>query len=86
MSNNITREAIGTEIETMVQDHVSMDIPFSQETNLEEDLDMDSLERVELGVKLEKKFGVLLPDSVIRQCATIGDLTEAIVSSKEMVA
>lgn len=51
-----------------------MDIKLTPETLLEDELEIDSLERVELGIKLEKTFLLQLSDSDIRECTTLGDL------------
>lgn len=45
---------------------------------LDRDLGLGSLERVELAARLEAQFGVALPDSVIAEANTPGDLARAI--------
>ncbi len=41
---------------------------------LEEDLQLDSLGRVQLQAELEEKFGLTLSDAMLEQAATLGDL------------
>jgi long-chain acyl-CoA synthetase len=41
---------------------------------LEEDLQMDSLGRVQLQAELDEKFGLMLSDAMLEQAATLGDL------------
>jgi acyl carrier protein len=45
---------------------------------LDRDLGISSLERVELLLRLEQAFGVRLPDAVMAEAVTSGDLVEAI--------
>jgi len=58
------------------------------EAQLDRDLGLGSLERVELAARLEGQFGVALPDSVIAEANTPGDLARAIcaVSGVEAVS
>jgi acyl carrier protein len=49
---------------------------------LERDLGLGSLERVELLVRLERAFGVRLPDTVMAEAVTPDDLVAALVSGE----
>jgi acyl carrier protein len=49
------------------------------EAQLEKDLGLGSLERVELLVRLDAAFSVQLPDSALSEADTIGDLVDAIL-------
>jgi len=55
---------------------------LTAETPLET-LGIDSLERVELTLCLEKHFGVTLGDQCIKQCRTIGDITTVVQGASE---
>ncbi len=46
---------------------------------LDRDLGISSLERVELLIRIERAFGVRLPDAVMAEAATVGDLVRAIL-------
>src|SRR5688572_17151430 len=48
------------------------------ESGLDKDLGIDSLGRVELLVRLEKRFGVTLPDASVAGAETVSDLLRAI--------
>src|SRR5688572_17287385 len=48
------------------------------ESGLDKDLGIDSLGRVELLVRLEKRFGVTLPDASVAGAETVSDLLKAI--------
>lgn len=52
--------------------------PVTPESVLDRDLSIGSLERVELLVRLEEAFGVLLPDAVLAEAESPRDLAEAI--------
>jgi acyl carrier protein len=51
---------------------------ISLDADLERDLGLDSLSRVELATRLERAFGVRLPDDVATGASTLRELSEAI--------
>ena len=51
------------------------------EANLAEDLDMDSLDGVDLVVALEKCFGVRIPEEDARGIRTLGDIYARVEAS-----
>ena len=51
----------------------------SRDASLERDLGLASLERIELLLQIEKTFGVRLPDRLMAEARTPGDLARAIV-------
>lgn len=50
---------------------------------LEEDLEIDSLGRVELALALEDAFGLILPDEELEDIATVGDIVSLIELTPE---
>jgi 1-acyl-sn-glycerol-3-phosphate acyltransferase len=52
--------------------------PVTPQSALDRDLSIGSLERVELLVRLEEAFGVMLPDAVMAEAESPHDLAEAI--------
>jgi len=54
---------------------------LSMHSNLDRDLGLGSLERVELLTRLENAFGVRLPDTLAAEASTAEDLTAAILES-----
>ena len=50
-------------------------------SHLERDLGLDSLGRVELGLRLERHFGVQLPEAAVGTAETVADLLESLTSS-----
>lgn len=79
----MTQEAITSQIMTLIQEHTGAEEPLSLETTLEDDLAIDSLERVELAVKLEKIFGIALANSKLRHCVTIGDFIQLVIGAEQ---
>lgn len=47
-------------------------------TSLSEDLDIDSLDLVDLVMSLEDEFGMELPDDALEDMSTVGDLVKYI--------
>ena len=78
MAQQFTLEHIASRVEKIIHTQIGSNTPLSLTTNLQEDLDMDSLELVELGISLENEFDVLLPDAQVRRCATIGDIVQLV--------
>jgi long-chain acyl-CoA synthetase len=56
--------------------------PVLPASNLELDLGFDSMERVELVVALEQKFGAEVDDSVISEVYTVRELVEAVLQAR----
>lgn len=57
-------------------------VPLRLDSLLDRDLGFDSLGRVELLYRLERAFGVSLPESVLGEAETPGDLLVAILSAE----
>jgi acyl carrier protein len=79
MANHLTQEAIASRIEEIVKEHIGADEALTPETHLQDDLAVDSLERVELGIKLEKAFGIELTNEKVRNIVTLGDFIQLVV-------
>jgi acyl carrier protein len=54
----------------------------SQDTSIEADLDADSLDSVELCMKLEREFGVGIPDSEWEKVTDVRSIEELIVKQQ----
>ena len=78
MAHEFTLEHIAARVEKIIHTQIGSTAPLSLTTNLQEDLDMDSLELVELGISLENEFDVSLPDAQVRRCSTIGDIVQLV--------
>ena len=82
LAQDFTQEMVSSRVESIICEQVGSDTSLSPETHLQDDLGMDSLELVELGVTLENKFGVSLPDADVRRCVTLSDVTQLIFRAK----
>lgn len=78
MAQKFTKESILSRVEKIISAQVGDDTALSLETSLQEDLGMDSLELVELAIKLENEFDVTIPDADVRRCATIDDIARLV--------
>ena len=64
-------------VKQMISKEFSVDpMKLSRETRLEEDLNIDSLDAVELVMGLEDAFGVTISDEVAQAFKTIGEITD----------
>uniref|UniRef100_UPI00403F248B acyl carrier protein n=1 Tax=Massilia sp. METH4 TaxID=3123041 RepID=UPI00403F248B len=59
---------------------------LSAESNLYEDLDIDSIDAVDLAVKLKQLTGKRLQPEVFKTIRTIGDVVDALAGMTEPVA
>jgi len=84
----ITHETIVNErVYEILQEYLGSNVILSPDSDLLNDLGMDSLEQVELGLKLEKDFRIKIPVANLRGCITVGeviDLVRCIASQKEV--
>ena len=51
---------------------------FRLETNLVDDLDLDSIDAIDLAVRLEERIGVSFRDEELRAIRTLGDVVDLI--------
>lgn len=56
------------------------EVDITSETNIREDLDIDSLDAVEIIMALEDEFNIEITDEVAEQLSTIGELADYILS------
>jgi acyl carrier protein len=61
-----------------LQEHIGDDVELSPDTDLLQDLGMDSLEQVELGLKLEKLFATKIPLADLRACITVDEVVQLV--------
>src|SRR5258706_5182233 len=76
-------ETLARELQPRRQDHGRS---LSLESSLERDLGLDSLGRVELLGRLEKAFGVRLPEEVLASAETPSDLLQALLAGHPAAA
>ncbi|MCC6989138.1 MAG: AMP-binding protein, partial [Acidobacteria bacterium] len=62
----------------LVRQRAKGDATLRPDANLEIDLGLDSMERVELLTELEQRFGVKVPEAVVHEITTVRQLVEAV--------
>lgn len=68
-------DEICARIDTLLVDEFELDADaVTPEARLREDLDLDSLDAVDLIVAMEKNFGVRIEDKAMAEMRTLGDL------------
>ncbi len=82
MTQDFTQEIVSSRVENIICEQVGSDTSLSAETHLQDDLGMDSLELVELGVTLENEFSVSLPDADVRCCVTLSDVIQLVLRAE----
>ena len=83
MADYLTQDSITSRVEEIVKEHIGEDIDLSPQTRLEEDLSIDSLERIELGIKLEKVFGIKLANDKLRHSTTLEDFIQLVSRAQQ---
>ena len=81
MIKEIAREQVFLYFEKILKDHLGEDIALSADTNLREDLGVESLEFIEFSVKLEKAFDVKLSTAEIRRCVTPSNIVQLVLNA-----
>ena len=75
----MSNEEIKNKIIEVIAEQLGADAAqITPETRLREDLDMDSLDKVEFCIGLEKEFKVNIPDETLDKIATIQDAADTI--------
>lgn len=59
----------------LLRDHLDVEGEITDATTLDQ-LNADSLDRIEAGMALEEEFGLTIPDEAIEQWSTVGDVLD----------
>jgi acyl carrier protein len=79
MSNAMTNEQLFTMLRTILEDDFEVDADdITLEANLYEELDLDSIDAVDLVVKLREKTGKKIEPDDFKQVRTVEDVIIAI--------
>lgn len=71
-------------VKQMISKEFSVDpTKLTRDTRLEEDLNIDSLDAVELVMKLEDTFGVSISDETAQSFKTVGEITDFVADCIE---
>lgn len=66
-------------VSEILQEYLGINVTFSPGSDLLNDLGMDSLEQIELGLKLEKDFSIRIAVTDLRGCVTVEDVIQLVV-------
>ncbi|MFT5487773.1 MAG: acyl carrier protein [Paracoccaceae bacterium] len=79
MDSNTTREQILSQVEAIFVDQFDIAAAdIALEARLYDDLDIDSIDAVDLMVALKEKSGKKLDPDVFKQVRTVGDIVDAV--------
>lgn len=80
--------AIETRVAKLIADHFGglKQAEIEPDLHLRADLKADSLDAVELAMKLEEEFGVQISEDACADCTTIGELQQLMVKLQGDVA
>lgn len=68
---------IGNQVRRILSEVSGMeDVPITDDMTLIDDLSMDSLDLVDLGLRIESSFGLYVPDDFLPDEATVGDVVK----------
>lgn len=79
-----SRERVMQEVKQIVGEHMNIAPEQIQESShLENDLGCDSLDVVEITMKIEEHFDITVPDDLGQQIQTIGSITDGVLQLLE---
>ena len=62
-------------VRDIIVSNLSCDLEaVTMDANLTEDLELDSLDAVDLNAALEEELGISMPDEVLKDIQTVGDI------------
>jgi acyl carrier protein len=81
----VNRTEISTEIRTRIAEMCEVDAAsIREESLLQEDLDLDSIDAIDLAVRIQELTGTRVQESALRSVRTVGDvvnLVEGVLAS-----
>ncbi len=76
----MTREAILNLFQTQLSNWLDRPVTVKEEDRLTEDLNLDSLDKIELWMYTEDNFKIDIPEEEINKCVTIKDVIDLVMS------
>jgi acyl carrier protein len=71
----VTEDRMRLRAIALLRDHLGVEGVMTDATTLDQ-LDADSLDRIEAGMALEQEFGLTIPDEAIEKWSTVGDVLD----------
>lgn len=72
---NVTEDRMRLRAIALLRDHLDVEGEITEATTLDQ-LNADSLDRIEAGMALEEEFGLTIPDEAIEEWSTVGDVLD----------
>jgi acyl carrier protein len=73
-------EFVEPRVRRVVADHLGVGLEeLAPDVSLIDDLAADSLDLVELAVEIERQFGIVLPEALIDEIRTYGDIVDTVL-------
>ena len=73
-----TREAVRADLIKLLEEHSQPDTSVTEASHLVADLGIDSLGVMEVVAEIEDKFGLTIPEEVLREVNTVADVAAAL--------
>lgn len=70
----MTPQEIEHQVKHEIEEQLGEYVEVNSNTNLSHDLLLDSLDKVELLMRVERTFGISIPDSECHSVKTVGDI------------
>jgi acyl carrier protein len=75
----MTRDEIYSQVQTHMAEMFDLDVEaITQDARLRDDLDLDSIDAIDLAVKLQELTGKRVDESALREIRTVGDVVDLI--------
>lgn len=82
-SQPLSLENVFTEVAQLMDRFRKGDAPITMDTDIAQDLNMDSLAVMDLMMELEDKFDVSIPLNMVPEIVSVGQLAQTILDSKK---
>ena len=81
MTNKFTKEEIFSELKTILQDELEIDESLIKgDANLFDDLDLDSIDAVDIAVRMQRFTDKKLSPEEFKQIKTVDDVVNAVLA------
>lgn len=79
----MNKEQVFSFVSSVLSDYLGSEEVLKEDMSLRNDLGLDSLDTIDLAFKCERKFDIQIPDDVVENFSTVGDVVQYICASKE---
>lgn len=79
----MNKEQVFSFVSSVLSDYLGSEEVLKEDMSLRNDLGLDSLDTIDLALKCERKFDIQIPDDVVENFSTVGDVVQYICASKE---